>query len=125
MPSDKTILIIDDDRNLRETLALIFRRAGYCVISAADVERAFLSLRSHTCDLVIFDFNNPGSLLTDTVSEIHNTHPAMPIVILTGNMPVDLIKLSEEKQVLGYLEKPIDPIKILSYIAEVIQPSRN
>jgi DNA-binding NtrC family response regulator len=123
MPSEKTILIIDDDRNLRETLALIFRRAGYCVVSAADVERAFLSLHNHACDLVIFDFNNPGSYLTDTVSEIHSSHPTMPIVVLTGNLPVDLPKLSEEKQVLGYLEKPIDPIKILNYIAEVIQLS--
>ncbi len=123
MTSDKTILIIDDDRNLRETLALIFRRAGYCVLSATDIERAFLPLQNHPCDVVIFDFNYSDNLLKESVSKLQNIQPRLPIVILTGTTPVDLPRGTDEDEELGYLEKPVDPVKILNYVAEVIHKS--
>ncbi len=123
MTSDKTILIIDDDRNLRETLALIFRRAGYCVLSATDIERAFLPLQNHPCDVVIFDFNNPDNLLLESISQLQTFQPRMPIVVLTGNTPVDLPRGADEEKEFGFLEKPVDPIKILNYVAEFIHKS--
>ena len=123
MTSDKTILIIDDDRNLRETLALIFRRAGYCVLSATDIERAFLPLQNHPCDAVIFDFNNLDNLLKESLSKLHDFQPHLPIVVLTGAAPTELSRVVEENPELGFLEKPVDPLKILNFVADFIHKS--
>jgi DNA-binding NtrC family response regulator len=120
MPSKETVLIIDDDQNLRETLALILRRAGYFVLSATDVGRGFNSLHGLPCDLVIFDFNNHEKCLTASINEIHSFRPDLPIVVMTSSLVTDLFKLSEEHQVRGYLEKPVDPGNILNYIADLM-----
>ncbi len=116
MPTEKTILILDSDRNLRETLALIFRRAGYCVFSAIDMERAQVYLRDLSCDLAILDLSTGDAKEIKIVADLRASKTRLPILLLTGNLPFDLEQFSREHQITGYLQKPVDPTKLLGWV---------
>ena len=118
MQTEKTILILNNDRNLRETLALIFRRAGYCVFSAIDVEHAQIYLRDLTCDLAILDLSVGDAEEIQIIADLRASHPQLPILLLAGNPPVDLEQFTKDFQITGYLQKPVDPAKILVWIEE-------
>jgi two-component system, NtrC family, response regulator HydG len=118
MPTEKTILILNNDRNLRETLALIFRRAGYCVFSAIDVEHAQIYTRDLTCDMAILDLSAGDAEEIRVISDFRASHPNLPILLLTGNPPVDLDQFTKEHQITGYLQKPVDPAKMLAWVDE-------
>ena len=125
MPTEKTILLLDSDRNLRETLALIFRRAGYCVFSAIDVEKAQVYLRDLSCDLAILDLSTGDADEIKIVSDLRASQPGLPILLLTGNPPFDLEQFAREYQITGYLQKPVDPTNILNWVEEVFQKKKS
>ncbi len=60
-----TILIIDDDKLLRRSLAFNLQQAGYSTTTAADAEAGLEIIRQHKPDLAILDFVLPGMYVLD------------------------------------------------------------
>src|SRR5512141_1635916 len=81
MPS-KSILIVDDDRNLRQSMALVLRRGDYHVDTAGSASEALAFLDTGQYDLTIVDMMMPddGSIF---LPRLLATYPCLPILILT------------------------------------------
>jgi len=120
MPKKATILIVDDELNLRRTLAFILQRAGYLVVTVPDGLGALNTLKTGSFDLAIIDLQLPdteGEILAD---EFHKINSHLPVIILTGHPTFELKSELSSQKIAAYLAKPIDPIHILAKVEEVI-----
>ena len=90
-----TILIIEDDPDLRDLIGLLLESEGYQVLAARDGPAALKLLQDGSAPhLLLADFNLPGGLNgLQTVSRIRqNTGQAVPAIILTGDISTDTMR---------------------------------
>jgi CheY-like chemotaxis protein len=112
-----TILIVDDDTNVRELLKLHLSAAGYEVHVAADgIEAGYLVLRARP-DLIICDVNMPHMDGFEFVAALKAdaTIPNIPVIFLTTFEEGD--QRGKDLGVVGYLTKPIRADRLLSLVA--------
>lgn len=128
MIEQKTILVVDDENQLRLTLALILKKEGYKVETSPDAGEALQCLRDGSFDLMFLDLNMPGMYGIDLLVEIHRLYPKLPVLILTAHATMDSAIKAVRLGARDYLIKPIDPPLILARVAEIIteeqQPTR-
>jgi DNA-binding NtrC family response regulator len=121
MPQKATILVIDDELNLRRTLAFILQRAGYLVVTAADGLDALRCLVTGSFDLVFIDLRLPDVEGIRLADEIHKIYPQIPVIILTGHPTLETKTEATKQAIAAYLAKPIDPTQILAKVEEVLE----
>jgi two-component system response regulator RegA len=107
MPSDRLLLIIEDDAAFARTLGRSFERRNYKVLLAANPEEAAALLQQHSPGYAVVDLKlNGNSSGLACVQMLHKHDPDMLIVVLTGfasiNTAVEAIKLGACQ----YLAKP-------------------
>ena len=113
------VLIVDDDQDFAETIALVLRKEGYDVQIKFDTESAFQDMQNKTPDLVVLDVMFPedssaGFELARIMRHENETLKMVPILMLTainakfplGFGPKDID--SEWMPVTDFLEKPVD-----------------
>ncbi len=110
----KLIILVEDDVNLRQSIALILQRAGYLVTATDCVSEAMDLLSSGRYQLVISDINIPETRKV-LIPGILADHPELSIVILTDQ------KLSENEKKgkllsAHYLIKPVAPERLLDSV---------
>jgi DNA-binding response OmpR family regulator len=114
------ILVVDDDRDLRDLIGFALRRASYLVIEAADGAAALASLGREEPALVILDVNLPDTSGFELLRAIR-AQGETPVMLLT-------VRSSEEDQVLGldlgaddYLTKPFSPRTLLARVRALLR----
>jgi DNA-binding response OmpR family regulator len=80
----ETILVIEDDRSIREGLAMNFRLRGYRVLTAADGDEGLRSAFDERPDLVVLDLMLPGADGLEILSELRGREVAVPVLILSA-----------------------------------------
>ncbi len=89
----KTILVVDDDANIRLLLRDELWEKGYNVVTAVDGEEALISFDEEYVDLVILDIRMPKVDGIEVLKTIRATNQKVPIIIYTAN-PDDLPDIS-------------------------------
>jgi CheY-like chemotaxis protein len=116
----RTVLIVEDEPALRETLRVIFKFQGYETVEAADGEVALRILGSRYVDVLILDLHLPK---LDGVSLLQQIDPPPPMVIIHSAFeffsPAEVRKDLEPK-VFRMIRKPIPPPQLLSAVAEAV-----
>jgi len=87
----RSILVVDDEAGLGETLKLALQMEGYQVEFFADPQRALAAFKESPFDLVITDLRMPGMTGWELAAEIKRVSPHTPIIAMTG-WPVDLMR---------------------------------
>lgn len=128
MAISNSILIIDDEANLRRSLAIILKKAGYSVTSAGNGEEAFQYLQAGAYDLIFLDLKMPDVNGIDILPQIRSLYPETPVLILTAHATLESAIEAVRKGAQDYLIKPIDPSVILARVDEILtelrQPKR-
>lgn len=128
MMTYQKILVIDDEINLRNTLALILQHSGYQVTTAGDGKEAMQLIKTDTFDLAFLDLMLPDIDGLSLLPEIRKELPLMPILILTAHATLDSAMTAVRQGARDYIVKPIDPQYILTRLGEVLteqqQPRR-
>lgn len=124
MSPANTILIVDDEANLRRSLSLILQKAGYSVTCAANGGEAIQYLQSGAYDLAFLDLKMPDTNGMELLPEIRNMYPDMPVLILTAHATLESAIEAVRKGARDYLIKPIDPPVILSRVDEILAEQR-
>ena len=78
-----SVLIVEDDMALRLSLRDTLEAVGFCPSEASCGEEAFLALQQCKCETVLLDVNMPGIGGMETCRRIRQTHPLLPILVLT------------------------------------------
>ena len=108
MDNPSTILIVDDDRDIRTLLADYLESNGYRTIAAADGTGMWKALDDARPDLIVLDLNMPGDDGLTLCRKLRATS-SLPVIMLTArNEPLDRI-LGLEMGADDYLPKPFEP----------------
>ncbi len=114
------ILLIDDDKLMRRSLAFNLQQAGYTVTTAADAESGIDQVKQHRPDIVLLDIGLPGMDGLDAL-KILRDQMGIPVVFLTARRRgVDEI-IGLELGADDYVTKPFDFDVLLAHIKAVLR----
>ena len=118
--SETRLLIVDDDREIRDLVARFLTQHGYRVFSARDAGAMEDVLRTTNIDLVILDLMLPGKSGLEICRELR-TQSNMPILVLTamGDQTDRIVGL--EMGADDYLAKPFNPRELLARIRAILR----
>ncbi len=112
-----TVLVVDDEKVQRETLASILTDEGYQVLTAGDVPAATQILRDASCDIVLTDFRMPGGTGLDIARNARELCPESVSLIMTAYADVQGVIEAMRMGVLDYLLKPLNVDSLLRRLA--------
>ena len=111
--TETSVLIVDDEEGIRETLSGIFQDEGYNVITAGSGEEALKILKEQSPDLVLLDVWLSGIDGVETLQEIKKTNPELPVVIISGHGNIELAVKATHVGAYDFLEKPLSLERVL------------
>jgi len=111
--TDTSVLIVDDEEGIRETLSGIFQDEGYNVMTAGSGEEALKILKEQSPDLVLLDVWLSGIDGIETLQEIKKTNPELPVVIISGHGNIELAVKATHVGAYDFLEKPLSLERVL------------
>jgi DNA-binding response OmpR family regulator len=117
----KRILLVDDDRAVRESLGRVLTMEDYLVLPAADGIEALKMAAATQLDLVILDLNMPRQSGWDTFEHLTRKHPLLPVIIITARSGQLFTSLGAG--VAALLEKPLDMARLITTIEAVLTES--
>jgi DNA-binding response OmpR family regulator len=120
----ETILVIEDDRSLREGLALNFKLKGFHVLTAADGEEGMQKAFDVRPDLIVLDIMLPGYSGLEILQELREKHQDVPVLILSAR---DTLDNKVEGLGLGaddYLTKPFELEELLARTEAMLRRRR-
>lgn len=115
------VLIVDDEPNIRKTLEMIHRNAGWETASAAGGDEALTVLENESFDVVFLDMAMPGRDGIDVLKDIKLHRPAQVVVILTGQATIEKAVEAVKLGAFDFLEKDCGKEKILLTSRHVLE----
>lgn len=110
-----TLLIIDDDRVVRASIAAYLEDSGFTVLQAIDGEQGLAMFKSEQPDLLICDLRMPKLGGIDLIRQIVVINPEIPVIVVSGagvmNDAVEALRLGAA----DYLIKPIEDLAVLEH----------
>jgi DNA-binding NtrC family response regulator len=79
-----SILIVDDEQEIRDMLSRHYRFMGYRILTAGSVDEAIAILNGEVVQIVISDIMMPGKSGTELLSVIHDNYPMIRVIMITG-----------------------------------------
>src|SRR3989338_1105181 len=102
----KTILVVDDEQDIRDTVKTILDKNGYRVLLAVDGDDCLKKLKNSKVDLILLDIMMPGTPVKVILKKIKN----IPVIFLTvvRTSEVEKESMLDNKNILGFIQKPFD-----------------
>lgn len=122
MEKNKTILIIDDDRDIRNLVRQYLKKTGYEVLEAVNGEEGLNLALDRLPDLILLDIEMPGKNGFKVLQSIRNTPgiTTIPVIMLTVKKDINSVKRALSKAN-DYLIKPLkSPDLLLERVAKLI-----
>ena len=119
---DASILVVDDEPALANTLAIIFQQAGYSASAVYSGEEALAFITAHQPSLVIMDVIMPGMNGVALAKTIQMSYPSCRVLLFSGNADTqDLLDAAEQEgHAFEILAKPIPPPQMLAKVASLL-----
>ena len=121
-----TVLVVEDDANLRAIIELWLRRAGYAVLLSGNAEEAQEAVLSGEPDLVILDLSLTGAdgfALLDRLRRAPATHE-MPVLVVSTYDDAEHRLRSFELGAAGFLRKPFHGRDLVAKVARIMREMR-
>jgi DNA-binding NtrC family response regulator len=115
-----SILVVDNDPNLRRSLGLVLKRAGYAVHTVGRACEALEYLESGHYSLVILDLVMVDNRLTLLPTVLHR-FPHIPILVFTADWSPETANEIEQLGIRAHLIKPITPKILLECVETILQ----
>lgn len=116
------ILIIDDEKNIREGLAADFEMDGYETRLAANGKEGLEIVKSEQIDLVITDLRMPGGVSGEEVlRQITTKMPGIPVIVLTGHGSIDAAVKAMQAGAYDFLTKPLNLEQLETIVRKALQ----
>lgn len=119
----KTILIVDDEKNIVSGLEEAFTLESYNVLTAYDGKEAWDKVNSNNVDLVITDLRMPMMNGNELVEKISSSYPTLPVIVLTGHGTIETAVESMRRGAVDFFTKPVDLDKLFLVVKKSLANS--
>ena len=103
-----TILLVDDEAEIRELVGEFLGRRGYRIKTAASGEEGLASVRNGPPDLILLDVYMPGMTGVEMLRQVSRSHPKVGVIMLTASQDEPLLKSALELGAFDVFSKPVD-----------------
>lgn len=111
-----SILLVDDDSTVRQSLEQALLVEDYQVICAANRSEALRGFGEHKIDVALLDVHLGTESGWDTCRDLRKIRPKLPVIMMTGHS--DELLLAPAQPVEAFLEKPLDVALLVRKLAE-------
>jgi len=119
-----SILIVEDDANIRETLSTILQQKGYNTDTAKNGKEAIQKSKAKFYNLALLDIKLPDMEGTKLLTTMHENLPKMVKIMITGYPSLENAVEALNQGADAYVIKPVKPEKLLALIEEKLEKQR-
>ncbi|HEY6458859.1 MAG TPA: response regulator, partial [Polyangiaceae bacterium] len=123
-PTPRTVLVVDDEKNIRRTLQLVLEGEGYKVLGAETAGQALAVLASPDTpvDLAIFDVKLPDMSGLDALAKVRADEATkdLPIIVISGHATVHDAVMAIKLGARDFFEKPVARERVLVSVRNVL-----
>jgi len=117
----KTILVVDDDLSVTDSLRLVLTDAGFQVLTANSFTAARAIFREAQFDLVITDLCLPDGTGIDVITHVKTEAPETEVILMTGHGSLDITIEAIKRGAYYYVEKPCTPDTLYTLINRALE----
>src|SRR5215475_10158322 len=122
--SKGSILVVDDESEIREGLELLLKGEGYGVSSAETGESGLAKLEEHPFDLLLLDVSLPDRNGLEMLKEIRRRDPDLSVVLITAYGSIDMARTAFKNGAMDYITKPWSNDELLAQVAQAVESRR-
>jgi two-component system response regulator PilR (NtrC family) len=119
-----SILVVDDERSMRDFLKILLQKEGYAVVTADNGEHALDCLKDQEFNLVITDIRMPGMGGLELLETVKDSNPELPVIMITAFASPDDAVLAMKNGAFDYISKPFNVDEIRSVIESATRKHR-
>jgi CheY-like chemotaxis protein len=116
-----TVLVVEDDEQVRAVLASILQSAGYGVLEAAHGKAALSMLNLHQVQVAVSDLAMPEMEGLELIRLLHRMHPGVRIIAYSGVFGEDMLNTAVRLGASAALTKPFSPRCLLATVEALLQ----
>ena len=119
-----SILVIDDEAEIREGLELLLKTEGYQVAMADTGQSGLLRLGEQPFDLLLLDVSLPDRNGIELLKDIRRQDPYLPIVLITAYGSIEMARAAFKSGAMDYITKPWSNDELLAQVAQAVEAHR-
>jgi two-component system, NtrC family, nitrogen regulation response regulator NtrX len=112
-PARPTVLVVDDEKNIRRTLRMVLEPEGYAVVEAETAEEALQLLEAEPVDLGVFDVRLPGIDGLTLLSKARELWRDLPVIVISGHAETPDVVEAMRRGALDFFSKPVDRERVV------------
>ena len=117
-PKNTSVLIVDDDAQVLESLLLLLDAHGYAVTTACDAAEALSRMESQSVDVVLTDIRMPGMNGLELAGKLHESDPDIPLLIMTGYADLHTAVSAVKSGAFDFILKPLEPDHLIHAVGK-------
>ncbi len=122
--SKPSILVVDDETEIREGLELLLSTEGYEVDPAGTAREAFERLEARPYDLLLLDVSLPDRNGIELLRELRQRDPHLVVIMITAYGSIDMARAAFKNGALDYITKPWSNDELLAQVAQAVEGRR-
>jgi len=119
-----TLLVVDDEEKIIETLTDVLEDEGYLVKTASDGKEAIRIVETNAIDVVLLDLWLPEMGGMDVLDRIKEIDSSIQIIIISGHGSIDSAVRATKKGAFDFLEKPLSSDRVLTVVRNALEVKR-
>ena len=118
---EASILVVDDDPYVLESIASLLQGYGYAVTTTEHAMKAFSLLDGNSIDVVLTDIRMPEVSGIDLLAKIHDAYPEVPVILMTAYAELDIAVDAIKRGAFDFITKPYKPDYLVHTIEKAIK----
>lgn len=110
------ILVVDDNKGICESLAIMAKKAGYDVVTASDGVQAYEHIKSGECQCMLLDINMPRINGVELLMLMQADGLEVPTIVMAGFADFDEEEMKEFTNVVHFVNKPFEISEMLDVV---------
>jgi len=115
-----SVLVVDDEPSILQSLKGLLTDEGFAVLTASNGYEALKVMEAETPDIVLLDIWMPGIDGIETLKEIKQNHPQVPVIIITGHGTIETAVNATKIGAFDFIEKPLSIDKVIVEIHKAL-----